>query len=90
MAGAIRESARTAKPAAVAFDEDEETLKAVEDGIVYATIVQKPFEFGYQSMRLLKDVKDGKPVPDWYNPGITTVTKKNLAEFWTTLRQLLK
>jgi ribose transport system substrate-binding protein len=90
MAGAIRESARTTKPAAVAFDEDEETLKAVEDGIVYATIVQKPFEFGYQSMRLLKEVKDGKPVPDWYNPGITTVTKKNLSEFWATLRLLLK
>jgi ribose transport system substrate-binding protein len=90
LAGAIRESARTTKPAAVAFDEDEETLKAVEDGIIYATIVQKPFEFGYQSMRLLKDAKDGKPVPDWYNPGITTVTKQNLGEFWTTLRTLLK
>jgi ribose transport system substrate-binding protein len=90
MAGAIRESARATKPAAVAFDEDEETLKAVEDGIVYATIVQKPFEFGYQSMRLLKDARDGKPVPATYDPGITTVTRQNLDQFWGQLRQLLK
>src|SRR4030095_15692998 len=76
LAGAIRASSRKEKAAIVAFGEDEETLKAVEDGIIYATIVQKPFEFGYQSMKLLKEIKDGKPVPDWYNPGITTVTKK--------------
>jgi ribose transport system substrate-binding protein len=90
MAGAIRESARASKPAAVAFDEDEETLKAVEDGVVYATIVQKPFEFGYQSMRLLKEARDGKTVPATYDPGITTVTRENLAAFWAQLRQLVK
>jgi ribose transport system substrate-binding protein len=88
MAGALRDSSRAAKPAAVAFDEDEETLKAVEDGIVHATIVQKPFEFGYQSMRLLKDARDGKAVPASYDPGITTVTRHNLDQFWTQLRQL--
>ena len=32
LAGAIRASSRKDKPAIVAFDEDEETLKAVEDG----------------------------------------------------------
>ena len=69
LAGAIRASSRTDKPAIVAFDEDEETLKAVEDGLIYATIVQKPFEFGYQSMKLLKDIKDGKQVPANVEPG---------------------
>ena len=90
LASALRESARAEKPAAVAFDEDEETLKAVEDGVIYATIVQKPFEFGYQSMRLLKEAKDGKPTPDTYDPGITTVTRQNLNPFWTQLRALLQ
>jgi ribose transport system substrate-binding protein len=88
LAGAIRESARPTRPAVVAFDEDEETLKAVEDGLIHATIVQKPFEFGYQSMRLLKDARDGKPVPPAYDPGITTVTRQNLKEFWAQLRKL--
>ena len=90
LAGAIRASSRKEKPAIVAFDEDEETLKAVEDGLIYATIVQKPFEFGYQSMKLLKDIKDGKQVPATVNPGIDTITKANLTAFWTRLKELQK
>jgi len=90
LAGAIRASSRKDKPAIVAFDEDEETLKAVEDGLIYATIVQKPFEFGYQSMKLLKDIKDGKQVPANVNPGIDTITKANLTAFWTKLKELQK
>jgi ribose transport system substrate-binding protein len=90
LAGAIRASSRKDKPAIVAFDEDEETLKAVEDGIIYATIVQKPFEFGYQSMKLLKDIKDGKKVPAVVNPGIDTISKENLTAFWTRLKELQK
>jgi len=90
LAGAIRASSRKDKPAIVAFDEDEETLKGIEDGLVYATIVQKPFEFGYQSMKLLKDIKDGKQVPTTVNPGIDTITKENLTAFWTKLKELSK
>jgi len=90
IAGAIRSSSRKDKPAIVAFDEDEETLKAIEDGVIYATIVQKPFEFGYQSMKLLKDIKDGKQVPANVNPGIDTITKENLNAFWTKLKELQK
>src|SRR4029079_929846 len=90
IAGAIRASSRKDKPAIVAFDEDEETLKAVEDGLIYATIVQKPFEFGYQSMKLLKDIKDGKKVPVNVNPGIDTISKENLTAFWTRLKELQK
>jgi ribose transport system substrate-binding protein len=90
LAGAIRASSRKDKPAIVAFDEDEETLKAVEDGLIYATIVQKPFEFGYQSMKLLKDIVDGKQVPANVNPGIDTISKENLTAFWTKLKELQK
>jgi ribose transport system substrate-binding protein len=90
LAGAIRASSRKDKPAIVAFDEDEETLKAVEDGLIYATIVQKPFEFGYQSMKLLKDIVDGKQVPASVNPGIDTISKENLTAFWTKLKELQK
>jgi ribose transport system substrate-binding protein len=88
LAGAIRASARPTKPAVVAFDEDQETLQAVEDGLIHATVVQKPFEFGYQSMRLLKEARDGKPVAR-YDPGITTVTRQNVREFRAELDRLL-
>jgi len=90
VAGAVKASSRKEKPAIVAFEEDEETLKGVEDGLIYATIVQKPFEFGYQSMKLLKDIADGKQVPANVNPGIDTITKENLTAFWTKLKELQK
>jgi len=90
LAGAARASSREKKPAIVVFDEEEETLKAIQDGLVFATITQKPFEFGYQSMKALKDAKDGKPVPKIIDTGLTTVQKSNLASFWDQLRQLKK
>ena len=90
LAGATRASTREHKPAIVAFDEEEETLKAVQDGLIYATITQKPFEFGYQSMKLLKDAKDGKSVEKVVDTGLVTVEKPSLAEFWDQLKILKK
>jgi ribose transport system substrate-binding protein len=90
LAGAVRASSRTKKPAIVTFDEEEQTLKAVEDGLIFATVAQKPFEFGYQAMKSLKDAKDGKPVAKLVDTGLTTVTKANLAAFWEQLKALKK
>lgn len=90
IAGTVRESAREDKPVIVAFDEEEELLKAVEDGLAYATIVQKPFEFGYQAVRLLQASKTGGDVPQIYDTGIETITKANVVEFWSKLRELKK
>jgi ribose transport system substrate-binding protein len=90
IAGTVRESAREDKPAIVAFDEEEETLKAVKDGLVYATVVQKPFEFGYQSIRLLKAAKAGEQVPTSLDTGIDTITKETVDDFWAKLKELKK
>jgi len=65
-------------------------LKAVQDGIIYATVVQKPFQFGYQSMKALKDLNDGKTVPPFIDTGILVVNKGNLDSFWNELRELKK
>jgi ribose transport system substrate-binding protein len=90
MLDAVRASTRAKKPVIVAFDEEEETLKGVQDGLISATIVQRPFQFGYQSMKALKDIKDGKTLPATIDTGITTVSKDNLTQFWTELRELKK
>ena len=58
----------------------------MEDGLVWATIVQKPHQFGYQSMRVLKELRDGRPVPPAVDTGVTTVTRENLAPFWSAAR----
>ena len=90
MLDAVRASTREKKPIIVAFDEEEETLRGVQDGLISATIVQRPFQFGYQSMKALKDIRDGKTPPATIDTGITTVSKDNLAAFWTELRELKK
>jgi ribose transport system substrate-binding protein len=90
IAGAVRASSRPRKPLIVTFDEEEETLKAVEDGLIHATIVQKPFQFGYQSMKALDELTAGRAVASSIDTGITTVTRENLAAFWRELRELKK
>jgi ribose transport system substrate-binding protein len=90
MVDAVRASTRAKKPLIVAFDEEEETLKAVQDGTIFATIVQRPFEFGYQSMKALKDVQEGKAIPPMIDTGISSIKKDNLPSFWAELRELKK
>ncbi|MFM7148695.1 MAG: sugar-binding protein, partial [Gemmataceae bacterium] len=40
----------------VAFDEDTATLNGIKDGQVFGTIVQQPYEFGYQSVKLMSEL----------------------------------
>ena len=56
---AVREAQKVDKIKIVAFDEEDETLNGVKDGAIYATVVQQPFEFGYQSMALMAKVLNG-------------------------------
>jgi ribose transport system substrate-binding protein len=43
----------------VGFDENSETLKGIEDGQLYGTIVQNPFGFGYESVKLMAALAGG-------------------------------
>lgn len=56
---AVKEAGKIGKVKIVAFDEEDETLSGIKDGAIYATVVQQPFEFGYQSMSLLAKILDG-------------------------------
>jgi len=57
--GAVRDAGKTGKVRIVAFDEEDETLSGIKDESIYATVVQQPFEFGYQSMKLIARILDG-------------------------------
>jgi ribose transport system substrate-binding protein len=48
--GAVKEAGKVGKVKIVAFDEEDATLTGIKEGAIYGTIVQQPFEFGYQSM----------------------------------------
>jgi ribose transport system substrate-binding protein len=46
----------------VGFDEDVETFEAVRRGDIYASVAQQPFEFGYQSIKMLAKINRGQKV----------------------------
>ena len=56
---AVKEANKTDKVKIVAFDEQDETLRGISDGSIYATVVQQPFEFGYRSMELMSKILGG-------------------------------
>ena len=56
---AVRAAGKVGEVKVIGFDEDPVTLRGIADGIVEATVVQQPYEFGYQSMMLMAKAIDG-------------------------------
>jgi ribose transport system substrate-binding protein len=56
---AVKEAGKTGQVKIVAFDEEDETLAGVRDGAIYATVVQQPYEFGYQAIKMMAQAVKG-------------------------------
>ena len=56
---AVREAGKVGAVKIVTFDEADETLAGVTDGAIFATVVQQPFEFGYQAVTLMAKALKG-------------------------------
>lgn len=89
---AVREANKLGQIQIVCFDEEEETLKGVEDGHIFGTIVQQPFEFGYKSVELmakyLKGDKDALPKDKKLIVDTVVIKKDNVKPFWDKLKEL--
>lgn len=82
---ALKSTGKLGKIRVFAFDEDPSTLQAIADGNCDGTLVQQPYQFGYEAMRFLKEIHDGKtpqvsankevPVP------VSVISKDNVAAF---------
>lgn len=90
--GAVKEAKKDGKIQIVCFDEEDDTLAGVKDGSIYATIVQQPFEFGYQSMKMIAKVVEGDKtaIPESKKIIIDTkaIHKDSVDEFSTKLKEL--
>lgn len=88
---AVRESGKKGIQI-VAFDEEDETLSGVRSGEIFATVVQQPFEFGYQSMLLMsKALKgDSSAIPAGKMVIVPTlaIQKAGVDEFAANLKKL--
>ena len=75
---AVREAGKTGQIQLVGFDEDQSTLQGIIDGEIFGTVVQNPYQYGYDSVRLLAELARGKSLEQAFagNQGITMLDQK--------------
>jgi ribose transport system substrate-binding protein len=90
--GAVRDAGKIGKVKIICFDEDDETLIGIKDGSIYATVVQQPFEFGYQSVKMMERILEGdrSSIPANKQIFIPTIAvrKEGVEEFIKKINQL--
>ena len=93
----FEEGSRLGKLALIGFDENEETLQGIKDGHVAGTVVQNPYKFGFESVKIMASLARGdESILKKYNPDKNgriwvphrVITKKNVEEFHTELKRL--
>ena len=89
---AVKEAGKQGKIQVIGFDEDAETLQGIIDGHVHGTVVQDPYQYGYQSVRILAALARGDksvlPENGFLNVPAQTITKENVVEFRKRLHEL--
>jgi ribose transport system substrate-binding protein len=63
---ALKEAGKLGQITVIAFDEDPITLGGVKEGTISGTVVQQPYEWGYQGMKLMAKYLEGDKsgIPD--------------------------
>lgn len=91
---AVKQAGKLGKVKIVGFDEHDTTLLAIKDGHIYATVVQNPFEFGYQSVKIMTALAKGDqsvlPKDGILHIEHRVIKRDNVEEFHKELRKLLK
>lgn len=94
IASAVKAAGKVGKIKIACFDEYDETLKGIEEGVIDCTVVQKPFEFGYRSAILLQALatkgEAALPTNDIDDTGVDVISKANVAAFQQKLADLKK
>lgn len=85
---------RAGRIAIVCFDEEPDTLAGVAEGRIHATVVQRPFQMGYHSVRILAGLVAGEedvlPEGGHLDTGIRVITKENVKGFQEELEARLR
>lgn len=95
IASAIEALGKKGQVLAAVFDEEEGTLRGIERGLIAATVVQKPYEFGYLSSKWLhalatrgEAARSELPPGRAIDTGVEVVTAANVGEFQKRLAEL--
>lgn len=91
---AVKEAGKAGKVKVVGFDEDIQTLRGIADGTIISTVVQQPFEFGYQSMidldKVIRGDKSFIPADKKIIVPTKVINKTNVAEFQNFMKEMLR
>jgi ribose transport system substrate-binding protein len=97
IAAALEGSGKKGKVLAAVFDEEEGTLKGIENGTINRSVVQHPFDMGYQASKwmhqLASDPDKAKaqiPADKIVNTGVEVLDKDNVADFEKRLAEWKK
>ena len=89
---AVKEAGKSGQVKIVCFDEEDETLAGVKEGAIFATVVQQPYEFGYQSVKImaqiLKGDKSAIPANKQINVPTLVVKKDDVDAFIKKINEL--
>jgi ribose transport system substrate-binding protein len=74
----------------IAFDEADETLDGIQKGTVHGTVVQNPYQYGYESIKVLKALASGDtsviPADKFLDIPARQIRKDNVDAFWADLK----
>jgi len=88
---ALKQNQKLGSVKIFSFDEADETLQGIKDGTVAGTIVQNPYEYGFQSIKLLKDILAGNtavvPQDKFIDIPARRVDSSNVDSFWADLKK---
>ncbi len=77
-ARAIRGASKTREIALVGFDSSMEQVTFLEEGLLSATVIQRPFNMGYLALTRAVDLVHGRKVDAFYDTGSILITRDNM------------
>jgi ribose transport system substrate-binding protein len=88
---ALKDAGKIGKVTIIGFDEDPITLGGIKEGTIVGTVVQQPYEWGYQGMKMMAKYLEGDksfiPANKLIIIPTKIIDKGNVDAFWAELKQ---
>jgi ribose transport system substrate-binding protein len=88
---ALKQAGKVNQIKVVSFDEQAETLQAIKDGACHGTVVQNPYLYGMESVRVLAGLVRGDktviPASRYIDVPARQIRRDNVEDFWADLKQ---
>ena len=90
----LKQAGRVGDVQIIGFDEADQTLQAIRDGAIFGTVVQDPYRYGYESIRVLAALARGDrsvlPAEGFLDIPARQIRADTVAGFWTDLKAKLE